>query len=271
MTEHGWLHRLAFCDCNGGGKTPKLSDNELWRRMWAKVQLRLKAHGFDPGRADGIRGPKTDAALVSFKQSRGLRARSYIGEKTWEALLSEPDKEPAKGTAAPHIDPPWLTVARKYLGLKEIPGPRHHPQILSWWRDLGANWFDDDETPWCGAFVGGALIEAKLPIISASKAPRARAWLEWGVPLDGPAVGAVVVFWRGSRNGASGHVGFVVGKDERGNLMVLGGNQSNAVTIAPFDTGRVLGYRWPADTPLPDTGSLPVVNSRGAALSTNEA
>jgi hypothetical protein len=28
--------------------------------------------------------------------------------------------------------------------------------------------------------------------------------------------------------------------------MVLGGNQSDAVNIKPFDTSRIVGYRWPA-------------------------
>ena len=49
--------------------------------------------------------------------------------------------------------------------------------------------------------------------------------------LNNPAYGCIVVF---SRAGG-GHVGFLVGKDKQGNLMILGGNQSNAVNIKPFD------------------------------------
>lgn len=34
--------------------------------------------------------------------------------------------------------PAWLEAARKYEGLKEVPGPKHNPVILSWLRRLKA-------------------------------------------------------------------------------------------------------------------------------------
>jgi hypothetical protein len=52
----------------------------------------------------------------------------------------------------------------------------------------------------------------------------------------------VVVFWRGAREGWQGHVGFYVGRGA-GQVLVLGGNQSNAVTVASFTESRLLGYR----------------------------
>jgi lysozyme family protein len=41
-----------------------------------------------------------------------------------------------------------------------------------------------------------------------------------------------------------GHVGFVVGS-QQDKILLLGGNQRNAVTIEAFDTARLLGLRWP--------------------------
>src|SRR5689334_8732913 len=117
-------------------------------------------------------------------------------------------------------DPAWIAKALCYVGVREIPGPRHNPTIVSWWSRIGA-FFRDDETPWCAAFVGGVLEEVG---ITSSRSAAARSYLQWGVKLPAPAMGAIVVFWRGSANGWSGHVGFVVGKDQHGNLMVLGGN-----------------------------------------------
>jgi uncharacterized protein (TIGR02594 family) len=76
---------------------------------------------------------------------------------------------------------------------------------------------------------------------------RAKAWLDWGMPLQMPAHGCVVVF---SRAGG-GHVGLVVGESPDWSLAVLGGNQGNAVSIAMFDRDRVLGYRWPASYSVP--------------------
>lgn len=163
--------------------------------------------------------------------------------------------------------PVWLDIAKKYLGEREVKGPHHNPDILKWWRDIGAP-FKDDETPWCGAFVGGVLTEAHLRVVPGGAS--ARAWLQLETKIDRAAVGCVVVFWRGSPGSGQGHVGFVCGKDQAGNLMVIGGNQGDAVTIKPFAKTRVLGYRWPNVAPSPERYNLPIINSDGK-LSEDEA
>lgn len=163
--------------------------------------------------------------------------------------------------------PDWLDRARAYIGTREIKGPQHNSVIVRWWEAMKAP-FRDDETPWCGAFVGGVLAESGLAV--AKNGASARGWLNFGVPLDRPAVGAIVVFWRGSPKGWSGHVGFVIGQDKFGNLMVLGGNQGDAVNIKPFPKSRVLGYRWPSIWPDKSRFTLPLLNSDGK-VSTNEA
>lgn len=161
--------------------------------------------------------------------------------------------------------PAWIDRARGYIGLREEPGSRHNPTILGWWERIRAD-FRDDETPWCAAFVGGVLEECG---IRSTRSAAARSYLKWGRALARPVPGCVVVFWRGARAGWSGHVGFVTGRDGDGNLMVLGGNQADAVNIKPFARDRVLGYRWPDGVPIPDA-ALPVLRSDGR-LSTDEA
>lgn len=161
----------------------------------------------------------------------------------------------------------WIARARSYLGLREVPGPKHSPIIVRWLEKLKAP-FRDDETAWCGSFVGGVLEESGLG--SVKNPWGARQWLNFGKKLDKPAYGCIVVFWRGKPSGWSGHVGFVVGKDQRGNLMVLGGNQGDAVSIAPFSMTRVLGYRWPSIRPAADRYNLPILDSNGK-VSENEA
>lgn len=239
----------------------------LWTDLMRSVQTRLHEHGFNPGPIDGHRGPQTDKAIAAFKKAKGFLGRPYLGPLTIEALAAKPVEETPR-----QDEPRWLSVGRRYIGTREISGNRHSPAVVGFWKEVGAHWFDDDETPWCGGFVGAVLKRAGLDILPAGEAPRARAWASWGRKLNGPAVGAVVVFWRGHPDGTAGHVGFVVGSDERRRLMVLGGNQSNAVTIAPFDTSRVLAYRWPEGEPMPPTGwaHLPVMDS-SAPSSRNEA
>lgn len=158
-------------------------------------------------------------------------------------------------------DPIWLQHARLFLGSKEIVGPKHNDVVVGFWRVIGLK-FTDDETPWCAGYVGAMLQHSGYPYL---KSAWARDYLKYGVKLDAPAYGCIVVFERGS----GGHVGFVVGKTANGMLMVLGGNQSNAVTIAAFDPKRVLGYRWPGVYPFPERFNLPLLTSTGK-LSTNE-
>ncbi|HOW94311.1 MAG TPA: TIGR02594 family protein [Mycolicibacterium fallax] len=163
-------------------------------------------------------------------------------------------------------EPTWLIAARRHVGLAETPGRATTPTIRRWLIDLRA-WWTDDETPWCGVAVAAWMREAGIEL--PRHWYRARAWLDWGLPLAHPAVGAVVVYGRGG----GGHVGLIAGRDERGRLMTLGGNQGNRVSIAPFEPSRVLGYRWPAHrlAELQAVDSLPLLAANGQPSSHNEA
>jgi len=142
------------------------------------------------------------------------------------------------------IDPQWLAIARPLVGLHEIRGTEHSPEILGMWRAIKRSGIQSDEVPWCAAFVGACLERAG---IRSSRFESAASYLKWGVRLDGPTHGCIVVF---SREGG-GHVGFVVGVDQTGKLLVLGGNQSDAVSVKAFPRKRVTGYRWPVDVYIP--------------------
>lgn len=166
--------------------------------------------------------------------------------------------------AALFAEPSYLAIARKYEGTKEVKGPKHNGLILGWWKRIKRGGIKDDETPWCAAFVGGVLEEAG---IVSSRFESAISYLKWGVPVAKPVLGCVVVF---KRDGG-GHVGFVVGVDKFGCLMVLGGNQGDTVSIRPFDRARVVGYRMPPGWKVPLVlPALPLLASDGR-LSTNEA
>jgi uncharacterized protein (TIGR02594 family) len=165
--------------------------------------------------------------------------------------------------------PAWLRLGLSTLGTKELPGKQTNPLILRWWTKIRAP-FTDDETPWCAAFVGGLLEDCGLV---STRSAAARSYQKWGQPLDGAAVGAIAVFWRGSPQAATGHVGIVVGRDQNNSIMILGGNQGDCVSIKPFFGSRLLGYRWPLGVPLPKTigiTKLPLVLSDGKH-SVNEA
>jgi peptidoglycan hydrolase-like protein with peptidoglycan-binding domain len=50
------------------------------------LQSALTARGFNPGSADGIFGPKTDAAVRAFQQANGLAVDGIVGPQTLAAL-----------------------------------------------------------------------------------------------------------------------------------------------------------------------------------------
>ena len=51
----------------------------------------------------------------------------------------------------------WITEAKRHIGTREIPGAKHEPKILAWWKAIKRGGIKTDEVPWCAAFVGGCL------------------------------------------------------------------------------------------------------------------
>ena len=41
-------------------------------------------------------------------------------------------------------EPKWLPIARSFIGVKEIKGPKHNPIILGWLKIVNA-WYAEDE------------------------------------------------------------------------------------------------------------------------------
>lgn len=133
-------------------------------------------------------------------------------------------------------------AASKYIGLEEYPGARHNETVVGFAKAVGHGWVEDDETPWCASFAGAVLAQVGLPHTGKLNA---RSYLNWGeeVALEYAKPGDVVVFWRGSPDSWKGHVGFYAGRDGNGNIQVLGGNQGNKVSKAPYPESRLLGVR----------------------------
>jgi uncharacterized protein (TIGR02594 family) len=128
------------------------------------------------------------------------------------------------------LEPAWLRAARAKLGTREAAGAANSPTIMGWAKRLGAKVlgtiYNADSVPWCGLFVATCVAEVGLPTVPI--ALRAASWAAWGFPLaaDRLSPGAVLVFQRPG----GGHVGFYLGEDAAA-YHVLGGNQSDAVTI----------------------------------------
>ena len=143
---------------------------------------------------------------------------------------------------------PWMETALGEMGVREIPGRQHNPRILEYFTAIRGN-VRDDETPWCSAFANWVMQAAG---IERTERGNARSWMTWGVGLsmNNPPIGAITVLWRESRRSWKGHVGFYAGT-EQGQLVLLGGNQGNQVSLRRYPRNRLLGFRWPSAFPIP--------------------
>lgn len=143
-------------------------------------------------------------------------------------------------------DPDWLKRAFKELGEREIAGPKSNRDIERFLLSTveGPPGHMADEIAWCSAFVNCMIEDATL--LEGTNSVAARSWLKFGKPIKEPVRGCIVVFSRPDDGPDSGHVGFFLRKSG-GTIRILGGNQSNAVSIGDFPESRLLGYRLPEE------------------------
>jgi uncharacterized protein (TIGR02594 family) len=181
------------------------------------IQRRLLALGFNPGAVDGAWGPRTRAAVIAFQKSAGLDPDGVVGPKTIDALNTHALHPPAP-VLTPG-EPVWVLEGRRKLGLRET-----NPEVAKFLKSDGRTVGDPSKIPWCGDFVETCIRVALPEEIVPTNPYLARNWMGFGVKCPDPVVGAIAVFWRGSKTGTQGHVGFVVGQDAK-YLSILGGNQ----------------------------------------------
>ncbi len=161
--------------------------------------------------------------------------------------------------------PRTITEAAALYGVHEIAGPANSPTIMAWAAEVGLKaTYTADAIPWCGLF---AALVCKRAGKQIPEGPLwALNWAHFGVRAGQPELGDVLVFVRPG----GGHVGFYVGEDSTA-YHVLGGNTSDAVSIARLDKHRLHAVRQPIYTNKPATVRPFILNAGGAALSLNEA
>lgn len=230
---------------------------------------RLRAAGAYAGLQDGAYGRSVIQALQRYQQAEGLKVTGQADPETVAALqkISTPRVAAvAPPTTSP--EPVWMREARRYMGIKEIPGPKSNPTILGFAKKLGgwvASYYTNDDTAWCGLFVGNC-IATTLPTETLPANPLgALEWNKFGVLMQIPAVGAIMTF----RRTGGGHVGMYVGEDTDA-YHILGGNQANSVNVTRVAKDRLAGIRWPK-TAQAANGARVMLTAAGAPLSRNEA
>ena len=142
--------------------------------------------------------------------------------------------------------PRWLDHAWGDFGVAEIAGSRDNTRVVRYYADVGHPQVDNDEVAWCAAFLGSCLERAGF---RCTRSLLARSYLSWGEPAGDSRYGAIAVLSRTS-DPALGHVGFLVG-ETTADIILLGGNQNDSVSVQAFPRSRLLGLRWPSSVTTP--------------------
>lgn len=134
-------------------------------------------------------------------------------------------------------------VFKTELGVHETPGPKATSRIIEYdaHTTLKAT---SDEIAWCSSLANFAADKAGYP---GAHSAAARSWLTYGVRLDVPIVGCIVIFDRHDANNPNAaHVACCDHADiSNGIIRCIGGNQSNSVSVARTPVTKVLDYRAP--------------------------
>lgn len=203
------------------------------------IQRELATRGHYKGALDGQYGPQTAKAMMA---SLGLKPAVVVDNTA--------QKEPS-----------WYVEAKRKMGLHET---LNHAELKEFLKSDGNTLGDPAKLPWCGDFVETCIARA-VPHEDLPDNPYyALNWLKFGQKLTSPALGAIAVFVRPG----GGHIGFYAGERDDAYL-ILGGNQSNRVSLTWISKSRLKGFRWPSLVPLPRMGAVRVNGS--GQLSHNEA
>jgi len=162
--------------------------------------------------------------VVETQITRELKTQQISSDRTVMPLVTEPNSA--------------ITIASRYMWFHERDQQRELQEFLD---------VDPVNIDWCAAFVNAVLRELGLPgSDTVSEWPlTARSFLQWGQRVREPQVGDIVIFPRGTESW-QGHVGFYYGTEYRNGrrfYQILGGNQSNAVTIQLFPARSAISIR----------------------------
>ena len=200
------------------------------------------------------------ARFTSLAKAMAAHETGFVfpmAQEDWNAAFDmyvsvrDGEKVPERENTGPVLA--GLETALQDLGHREIPGPEDNPVIVNYFADVGRPEVKDDETAWCAAFVGSSLKRGGCAYLPRTLT--ARSYMDYGVPLEEPEVGALCIMWRVRPDSWQGHVAFVESFTAK-TVTLVGGNQNDAVSRITVprsgSKSKVLGYRraLPAKTPV---------------------
>lgn len=208
-------------------------------------------------------GFEYDSASQNYKETTPyLAAPGDARLKGHDDAIAKWNKEVAtdkSGILKVPQKPQWVATAEAEIGQKEVVGKKHNPRVLEYHKTVAGK-ISTDETPWCSSFVNWVMTNSGA---GGTNSARALSWKGYGTESKTPAYGSIAVI---SWGGGKGHVGIVVGTSGN-SVLLLGGNQSNAVNISPFAKSKIVSYRLPPGyEPSIDTPEIATKKKGGGSL-----
>ncbi|PCK77505.1 TIGR02594 family protein [Rhizobium sophoriradicis] len=198
-----------------------------------------------------MQGPHADLVLESGAAARSVSDFVTHVATTLDALLQQ-----AYAAILQHAPnylaqtgggTPWMGLARQEIGVLETDSAK----IRAYFAAIGIT--ADGATAWCGAFVAWCLLQARA--VAQKDLPRvperAANWVTFGRPValplnpSDPSLNGAIVILSPQTAKSSGHVGFLVGFDSPGKVILLGGNQHDQVREQSFPIADIRAVRWP--------------------------
>jgi len=242
----------------------------------------------DPNGADWVEGKNGDVKWNKdvtaanhkekgvLKEGEIYRGTAYEREKIWSNINVRGNienglmKESYLTTGKMEYKnlTPWVDKAFEEMN-KGISETGSNPEITKYWQYTqiadaaknGDKWaqsvLKEDKTPWCAAFVNYNL---ETSGIGGSKSALAFTFKNYGQDLgyEKPIYGSIAVM-------NYSHVGIVVGINKDGRVILLGGNQGDAVNLSPNSQSAVIKYVYPSGY-TPTTLTPPQYNLKGRSL-----
>lgn len=203
------------------------------------LQARLAQLGLYHGIVDGLYGPATeraiDAVTAAYENAAGVESLHWPRLDPAHAYLREIKQMPLITAAALDI-----------LGTIEVTGTGSAKLILGWRDELNisAAAYPNDGVPWCGLAAGICAKRAGKNLSSVGNVLWALNWTKFGVQIDRPMLGDIMVWKRAG----GGHVNQYVGEEIVNGVLFyhgIGGNQADQVNIMAkrADVGLVAARR----------------------------